>query len=384
MRLPPVCTSGVGAVLKNPLQYLIAACLLCGKSFGQEVDTFSESTPQGFQMIAAELQYSEADYGTHQLSPYSPPSNPVSVVSDRESIRLLQDEVSYLKSHIQQVQYSPAIESSLDGKISVGNSACEEGCGSGCCHDVGFRWQSPRLFESIEVPFLQPRISGAFPVFNVSPTADHLINADYTAALRYQAEFRSEPTLGIRGRYFTFDSNSPFAAPFQPAEFGIRVDTAELEFVFHKAFCRLNVDMSAGVQYGRLEYSATTPTAVGVGSVRFEGVGPVFAMNAEHQLGDSRLSLFGGTRASFLMGEIRNAALLVNVPRSTIHDEMMQVYQNQLGMVWKPQLFDQVDIAVKAGWETQFWLNDVLADDSYGIGSNLSLTGPMVSLEATF
>lgn len=84
------------------------------------------------------------------------------------------------------------------------------------------------------------------------------------------------------------------------------------------------------------------------------------------------------------MGTLKNQALLINMPQAEIKDEMAQVYQNQLGIVWNPELFDRCGIAVRAGWETQFWLNDTYSDDSYGIGSNLSVTGPMVSAELTY
>ncbi|MEZ6125305.1 MAG: Lpg1974 family pore-forming outer membrane protein [Planctomycetaceae bacterium] len=371
--------------MKLNFRHFLAACVLAG-TWGQAAEPGSTQSDFGpLTIVPTDVQYLPLELDVAQ----APAVVPLTDSLRRPTIQQLQYEGESLTSGTQQVQYTPATEFVSSAPTYCPPAYCGEGCVSGCTEGCcqqkcGSCESAPRLFGSVEVPFLQPRISGAFPVFNVSPAADRLIEPDHTPSLRFQAEFRPEPTLGIRGRYFTFDSNSPFGNPFQPAEFGIRLDVADLEFVIHKASCRWNFDLSGGVQYSRLEYSATVPTAVGVGSVRFEGVGPVFAANAEHKLGSTSLAVFGGVRASYLMGETRNAALLVNVPRSTIHDEMMQVYQNQLGVVWRPQFFDQIGIAVKAGWETQFWLNDTFADDSYGIGSNLSLTGPMVSAEITF
>lgn len=293
----------------------------------------------------------------------------------------LQNEVVGLRSEIQQLQHSVPIVPGRVADAYCAQPVCADcGCGESCrCDDY------PLLFGAVEVPFLRARISGASPVFNVSPGAERLVDPNYDPAIRYVAEIRPEKSLGIRGRYFRYDHTSAFDPPFQPAELGIRLETADLEFVFHQDFHRWNLDLSAGVEYASMEYSADVATAViGAGSAQFEGVGPAFAMNAEHELGRTTLSFFGSVRAAFLMGAVRNRALLINMPRAEIKDEMMQVYQNQLGIVWKPEISERVGLAVRAAWETHFWLNETFSDDSYGIGSNLSLTGPMVSAELTY
>lgn len=286
---------------------------------------------------------------------------------------------SDLSSRIVQTQYSVPSASycHTDGCCpQFGSSGCGEGCSSDCY---------PLFTGSVEIPFLRARLSGAAPVFNVSPGAQRLVDPNYDPAVRYVAELRPEESFGIRGRYFRYDHTFSFDPPFQPAELGIALDTADLEFVFHRDSCRWSFDFSAGLEYGKLQYSADIATAViGAGRTTFEGLGPVFGLNAEHALGDTNLSFFGSVRASFLMGSINNSALLINMPRAEIKDEMAQVYQNQLGVVWQPKLSGRVDIAVRAAWETQFWLNETFSDDSFGIGSNLSLTGPMVSAELSF
>ncbi|MEP3478801.1 MAG: Lpg1974 family pore-forming outer membrane protein [Fuerstiella sp.] len=261
------------------------------------------------------------------------------------------------------------------------------------CHDSGQCGESsececrdaPLFSGGVEIPFLRARISGAAPVFNVSPGAQRLVDPNYDPTIRYVAELRPEKSFGIRGRYFKFDHTTGFDPPFQPAALDIALDTADFEFVFHHDASRWNFDFSAGVEYSRLQYAADVATAViGAGSATFEGVGPVFGINAEHQLGQTTISFFGSARAAFLMGTIKNEALLINMPRAEIKDEMAQVYQNQLGIIWEPDLFDRVGIAVKGAWETQFWLNQTFSDDSFGLGSNLSLTGPVVSAELSF
>ena len=264
------------------------------------------------------------------------------------------------------------------------SSCCPAPCGYAGLFDNVCCPEPAVLFEQLDVMFLRPRISGIGPVWGLAPSGGRLIDGGYDPALRFALEYRPAPTLGLRARYFVFDNDSPFVAPFQPAKLGIALETVDAEFVFHKNIPRWQFDFSGGLQYGSLEYSASLAGATGVGTVRFEGVGPVFSAHAVHQLGESGFSLFGDVRASFLMGNIYNASLLVSVPRAQIHDEFMQIYQNQLGVAWRGEVADNVGIAVKAAWETQFWLNDTLSDDVYGIGSNLSLTGPAVSVELTY
>lgn len=286
-----------------------------------------------------------------------------------------------LASEIQQTQYSFTSTASGD-IVSAYSESCGDECGDlACCDPDNY----PLFTGNVEIPFLRARISGAAPVFNVAPGAQRLIDPNYDPAIRYVAELRPEKSFGIRGRYFRFENTTGFDPPFQPAELSISLDTADLEFVFHHDTSRWNFDFSAGVEYSKLQYSADVATAViGQGTATFEGVGPAFGINAEHKLGNSTFSFFGSARAAFLMGSIKNEALLINMPRAEIKDETAQVYQNQLGVIWQPELSDRVGVAVRAAWETQFWLNETFSDDSFGIGSNLSLTGPMVSAELSF
>ena len=60
-------------------------------------------------------------------------------------------------------------------------------------------------------------------------------------------------------------------------------------------------------------------------------------------------------------------------------------YYNQLGVAGRLTERDaDLQVEVRAAWETQFWLNNTLSDDVYGIGTNLALTGPGVALELTY
>ncbi len=198
----------------------------------------------------------------------------------------LEAMVSEPPSQILQTQYTVP-----SNGYCAANGCCSEtygggcGCGEDCCCD---RDCYPLFAVGVEVPFLRPRLSGAAPVFNVSPGAQRLIDPNYDPTIRYIAELRPEKSFGIRGRYFRYDHATGFDPPFQPAELGIALDTADLEFVFHHDTNRWNFDFSAGLEYGKLQYAADIATAViGQGTATFEGLGPVFGLNAEHSLGDT-------------------------------------------------------------------------------------------------
>ncbi len=132
---------------------------------------------------------------------------------------------------------------------------------------------------------------------------------------------------------------------------------------------------------GQLEYSNPPLTLYGPGIVRFEGVGPTASLNAERKLGNSGFSLFGNVRGSVLIGDIRTASLLLNIPTGSIEDEVMTIFENQLGVAWNYDLTKQLELEVRTAWETQYWANSTLEDDFYGIGTNLALMGPTVAVE---
>jgi hypothetical protein len=116
----------------------------------------------------------------------------------------------------------------------------------------------------------------------------------------------------------------------------------------------------------------------------FEGVGPTVSMMARRQLGCSGLSVFGSARGSLLVGDIRNGAVLTFMPRTTVEDEVMLVPEFSLGSAWTKQLPGCKTLEIRTAWETQYWINHTLADDVYGIGSNLGFSGPMAAIELKY
>jgi len=238
------------------------------------------------------------------------------------------------------------------------------------------------LFGSIEITFLQPSISGVQSVFGSG--TGRLLDTSYQTGVRYVLGYVSDSGLGVRGRYWSFDNSTGYSPPFAPAMFGIHVQAADTEVTMAQRMRHIDLEFSGGLRYGQLKYTNPPLTLYGPGTVSFEGVGPTASLNAQRSLGNSGFSLFGNVRGSVMIGDIRTASLLLNIPAGSIEDEVMTVFENQLGVAWNYHLTNQMLLEVRTAWETQYWANSTLEDDFYGIGSNLALMGPTLAVELRY
>ena len=254
-----------------------------------------------------------------------------------------------------------------------------------CCIEQRLLQQeagSGGLYGAVELTFLQPSVSGAQSVFGF--TTGRMLDTDYQSAIRYILGYVNDSGLGVRARYWSFDNTSGFVPPYAPAVFGINVRATDVEITLAQRMRHWDLDVSGGLRYGKLQYSNPVLTLYNPGTVTFEGGGPTASLNGRRILGNSGLSVFGNVRGSIMIGDIRTASLLVNVPRGTIQDEVMTVFENQLGVAWNHSLPNDIRLEVRAAWETQYWMSSTLADDFYGVGSNLALMGPTVGFELRY
>jgi len=238
------------------------------------------------------------------------------------------------------------------------------------------------LFGSIEITFLQPAISGAQSVFGSG--TGRLLDTSYQSGIRYVLGYVSDSGLGVRGRYWSFDNSSAYTPPYAPAVFGIHVQAADTEVTMLQRMRHWDVEVSGGLRYGKLEYTNPPLTLYGPGTVKFEGFGPTASFNGRRCLGNSGFSLFGNVRGSLMIGDIRTASLLLTIPAGSIEDEVMTVFENQLGVAWNYDLPYHMRLEVRTAWETQYWRNSTLEDDFYGIGSNLAFMGPTLAVELRY
>ena len=241
----------------------------------------------------------------------------------------------------------------------------------------------PQWSGGVEVTLLQPHISGSMPLF-LGDNTGRAIDPDFDGGIRYVLAYRSSQGLGIRGRYWSYNNSVDFAAPFQPAVMSINAEAADVDLTQLANLGRWQLESNAGVRYGKFGYHSPIEAAFGVGDVNFQGFGPTLALNTRRPLGQTGFCLVGNLRGSLLFGEIDNAAMLPIMPAGTIQGEVAQSIETQLGAAWTKTFTNNSQLQLRMVWETQYWMNDTLADDALGIGSNLGLMGPTIAAELRF
>jgi Legionella pneumophila major outer membrane protein precursor len=251
---------------------------------------------------------------------------------------------------------------------SLDRALCRQAVGSG------------GLFAGAEVSWLRPRLSGSTPAF-AAANGGRLIDNSFDTAIRYNIGYRGDNGVGVRGQYWQFDHAYDFLPPFGPAKLSIQAQAADFELTLDQRLRNWNLQVSSGIRYGQLRYFSDAAGAFGVGEASFEGIGPTVAIAADRKLGDSGFALYGNLRGAIMWGEMRNASMLLNMPRGPIRDENARTVENQLGVSWSTRMGESGTFQVRTAWETQVWMNDTFADDVYGIGSNLGLMGPTLAAE---
>ena len=103
------------------------------------------------------------------------------------------------------------------------------------------------------------------------------------------------------------------------------------------------------------------------------GLGPTVSLEGTRCIGDRGFYVVGNARAATLFGEFFLGGV-------TIDDDLTAILENQLGIGWKREL-GRVDLNIRALWESQIWLNPMLAGAG---GTNWGFTGPTLGVEARF
>jgi hypothetical protein len=242
-----------------------------------------------------------------------------------------------------------------DAELSSLKSAVGRGAvgGQGECD----AWSTYGAYElAILQPFFSDLDSG--PGFDDSFGAGH----------RFTLGVESHRGCGVRVRYWMYDHALAGYGFFAGEELHIDMDALDLDVTLRERFRRWDLLMSGGLRYGRNGYSSDT--IFGPGETLFEGLGPTFSLEADRKISCHGLHLIGNFRGSMLFGDVGAVGF-------TVEDELMTVFENQLGVGWKRPL-GRAMLDVRAVWESQFWLNNAFA---FGLGSNLGLTGPTVAVE---
>ena len=188
--------------------------------------------------------------------------------------------------------------------------------------------------------------------------------------------------LGLRARYFSFNHGVDLAGVFGGGSFGVKAEALDVEVTKGQQLRHFDFDVAAGLRWAQTAITGDG-AVIFPGRLTYKGIGPTFAAEGRCPIGDSGFSLFGNFRGSFLLGEIHNTHPARGLSRGSVEDEVMTVFENQLGVKWQQDIGTSV-LEIRAAWETQFWLNDTIADDVYGIGTNLALSGPLVAVELRY
>ena len=248
------------------------------------------------------------------------------------------------------------------------NSNCRVGTKSACC-------KCSAWYLGYELTILQPVISD----IEVPGSADGF-DSESGFGHRFVVGYDGGSGMGARMRYWLYNHGHDFTNPAF-GTIGIDMDVLDLEFTLEEQLGNWDLMVSGGVRYGHAGLSSS-PGPVINGSVKaiYDGVGPTVSFEAVRGFGDRGLYLLGNFRASMLMGTQINR---VGFAGSHSDDETVTVLENQLGIGYNRNLGRTI-LNLRTAWETQVWMNESWGDDVYGFGSNLTFTGPSISVELRF
>jgi hypothetical protein len=267
-----------------------------------------------------------------------------------------------------------------------------------------------------ELLYLKPHF-GSNPAFlthidngNIDDHFQTEFSHDYQAAPRAWIGYQAPGKVGVRGRYFDFDSQSdspsisdtrglgPGTANFvvqtaapgglgflstgtaaAPTTLnfasGLDLQTFDLEATWNMDAGPWHCLLSGGLRYAEVNqfYTANQVTAAGVinsiidSRSTFDGVGPTVAAESRVPVGDGGFSLYGNGRASLIFGDAKqNVNALVipdglrpNFTNNFSSQDTMPIAELELGVEWRQELVGQ-------SWYVQ---GGVVAQTYFGVGN---------------
>lgn len=269
-----------------------------------------------------------------------------------------------------------------------------------CCSVAPDRseWRSGRFYGGYAFFFAKPHFKEAFQatVIDTSGTL-HMVpfSYDYDLTPRVWFGLNADNGLGIRTRYWQYDhAADPFRS--QPTDAmamaqvvetifpasivaipaietlvvrdELETQTLDLEATQGIDFGKFSAVASGGVRYVMLRQSMFASVAGGAPdrslawSRRFEGVGPVVAIELERPIGRSGLAFIGSFRGALLFGNKDLYREVVNgidegLPIVSLHHaaEVLGIGEIQLGAEWTRTLPNGTDVLIRGTYEGQLW-----------------------------
>jgi hypothetical protein len=286
-----------------------------------------------------------------------------------------------------------SLRTQLDDSLSVSVSSWES---SNCCFSSDCEELKTGLSGGFEVVWLKPHFSDdtAFVVSNFTNFRSLPFDNEYELTPRVWLAHSWDNGFGARLRYWNYDKNALDQKVVIPpgfdaeariavndsqgfnafidgdtgelmlAKHGLELHTVDLEMTNQFQFMNSQVVASGGLRYLSLRndyrVAAIAPdlsvSEAMVHNQRFEGFGPMLAMEVNRPLGDSGLSLYANLRGAILFGDasqkILDEALGTSPTSFRQNDSDKQIGIAELGIgvryslgVWYLQ----------GGWEGQLW-----------------------------
>ncbi len=240
-----------------------------------------------------------------------------------------------------------SLRSNLGSGGDCGASKCNDGCG---CYDSG-------VIVGGELLLLTPHTGSLQILGNGAITSQYGVQA----APRIWLGYRNDEGLGVRARYFTLDGDTG------PSNLGLfqnlHMEAVDAEVTQVEYLGKWVFDLSMGARWAqdRNALYAVVPPLTLAGLQDFQGAGGTIALGAWRPLGGRNLSLFLNTRASLLYGQntyavgaaVQGLPPLVGAIKS--EDEVVSIYEIQLGLEYARQLGNGNRVFARLAFEGQAW-----------------------------
>jgi len=237
------------------------------------------------------------------------------------------------------------------------------------------------------------------------PAVDVTPGHDFQVSPRIYLGWDNAEGLGVRARYWTFDSDATLAFPgpeehpplgifnedvgvlFEGTTTSLDADTFDFEATQRGCVGHLQFQLAGGFRYAKMETGVGVYGLAGNGEVvapfdaginmEFEGAGPTVAIDVRRPFGSRGLALVGSARSSWMYGKTDiglTGMLAEEFPVAAYADDhMMQINELSLGVEWSRCLARGGKVSVAALWESQAW---EWAPVAGLIHQDIGLTGP--------
>ena len=238
-------------------------------------------------------------------------------------------DMNNISARLAELESRVAAGNTYNGGGPIDGGCCDDCCKAGCIAGGEVLWL--KAFEG----------DGAFGDFN------------YDEAYRFWVGYQGASGLGVRFRYFNFDTDADNGDVFETTHTDLEIyDMVQIG-------CHWDLLVGGGIRYLDVNFS----TIGGEAFESFTGPGPVVTAELYRHISD-RAALYAIGRESILVGSFRNLGGGLQEDSTTMVSEL------QLGGQLHRELASGALLFGRAGWEAQYY-----HDISDGNETPISLIG---------